>query len=279
MQTDKKIYSAELSTEAESHYDGLEKKSLKTVLSEINKEDVTVALAVQKSLPQLEALCAAIVEKLKNGGRLFYIGAGTSGRLGILDAAEIPPTYGATGLVIAVIAGGNTAVRQAVENAEDNEEQGWHDLKAHNISDADVVVGVAASGNTPYVRSALEMANKNNIITGCIVCNMGTTVAKACRFPVEIETGPEYVTGSTRMKAGTAQKMTLNMISTAAMIQLGKVQGNKMVEMQLSNEKLRQRAVQILKDELGITEQEAVNLLKKEKHIKRAIDLYKTSGK
>lgn len=265
------------STEADSNYDGLEKKTVQQLLTEINKEDVTVALAVQKCIPQITILCQTITDKLKQTGRLFYIGAGTSGRLGILDAAEIPPTYGIEDLVIATIAGGGVAIQHAVENAEDDLQQGWLDLQKNNINEQDVLVGIAASGSTPYVLNALVKAKENNIATGCIVCNLDSQIAKACDFPIEIETGPEYVTGSTRMKAGTAQKLVLNMISTTVMIQLGRVKGNKMVEMKLSNQKLYNRAVQIVMDELGIGEKEATSLLDKEKHINRALALYRSS--
>lgn len=262
-------------TEQASKYEHLEKMSVHELLNNINQEDQTVPLAVKKALPQIEALVAAIVVKLKLGGRLFYIGAGTSGRLGIVDASECPPTFGVPfDLVNGIIAGGDTAIRRAVENAEDNTTQAWLDLKAHNINANDVVIGIAASGTTPYVISGLESCNKNNIITGCITCNQGSPLALTAQFPIEVVVGPEFVTGSSRMKAGTAQKLVLNMISTASMIQLGKVKGNKMVDMQLSNIKLVDRGVKMIMDEIPVSYEEAAELLKKHGSVRNAVDYY-----
>lgn len=259
-------------TESDSHYTNLEKMSVHDLLLNINKEDKTVPLAIEKVIPQVEALVNVIVEKLKSGGRLFYIGAGTSGRLGIVDASECPPTFGVDhGLVVGLIAGGDKAIRKAVEFAEDDKEQGWKDLQAENIIDKDVVIGIAASGSTPYVVGALKHCNQNNIITGSITCNANSAVAQIAKFPIEVITGPEFVTGSTRMKAGTAQKLVLNMISTSVMIQLGRVQGNKMVDMQLSNNKLIDRGTKMIMDQLGIDEVEANLLLLKHGTVRSAV--------
>jgi len=226
-------------TESRSNYDHLEKMSISELLKNINNEDKTVPLAVAKSLPQIETLVQEIVLKLKNGGRLFYIGAGTSGRLGIVDASECPPTFGVShNLVIGLIAGGDKAIRKAVEFAEDSADIGWEDLKKFNISNKDIVVGIAASGTTPYVIGALKNCNTNGIATGCITCNQASPLALTANYPVEVVVGPEFVTGSSRMKAGTAQKLVLNMLTTSTMIQLGHVKGNRMVDMQLSNNKL-----------------------------------------
>ena len=262
-------------TETASNFDNLENMSVNELLLNINKEDKTVPLAVEKAIPQIEALVHAVVNKMRNGGRLFYIGAGTSGRLGIVDASECPPTYGVPhGLVVGIIAGGDTAIRKAVEFAEDDEKQAWLDLQQHDISEKDVLVGIAASGRTPYVIGGLEKARQQGIVTGCIVCNAGSKVAAAAEFPVEIITGPEFVTGSTRMKAGTAQKLALNMLTTATMIQLGHVKGNKMVDMQLSNHKLVNRAVRMVMDELGVDETQATTLIEQYGSVRQAIDHY-----
>ena len=260
-------------TEQSSKYEHLEKMPVAELLQSINNEDKTVPLAVEKALPQIEKLVGKVVECLKNGGRLFYIGAGTSGRLGIVDASECPPTFGVPpDLVVGIIAGGDTAIRKAVEFAEDDPEQAWKDLSAHKINDKDIVIGIAASGTTPYVIGGLEKCKQNNIATGCISCNQASPLANAARFPVEVVTGPEFVTGSSRMKAGTAQKLVLNMISTATMIQLGRVKGNKMVDMQLSNHKLVDRGVRMIMDELNIPQQEAAALLEEHKNVRKAID-------
>lgn len=262
-------------TETASNYNHLEKMSIHELLQNINKEDITVPLAVEKALPQIEKLTSKIVDKLKNGGRLFYIGAGTSGRLGILDASECPPTFGVSHeLVIGLIAGGDTAIRKAVEFAEDSKNQGWLDLQKFNISPKDVVIGIAASGTTPYVITALQKCNENNILTGCITCNEGSPLTTTAIYPVSVVVGPEFVTGSSRMKAGTAQKLVLNMLSTATMIQLGKVKGNKMVDMQLSNDKLVKRAEDMLISELKIDKETAKELIKKYGNVRSAIENY-----
>lgn len=263
-------------TEQDSNYNHLEKMSILELLTNINNEDKTVAFAVEKAIPQIELLTKKIIDRLNNGGRLFYIGAGTSGRLGILDASECPPTFGVSHeLVNGLIAGGDIAIRKAVEFAEDSSEQGWKDLQEHQISSQDIVIGIAASGTTPYVISALEMCNKNKIITGCITCNENSPLGETAKFPIEIIVGPEFVTGSSRMKAGTAQKMVLNIISTATMIQLGKVKGNKMVDMQLSNHKLVDRGVNMLCEELCIDKTTAGLLLEKYGSVRNAIKNYK----
>ena len=262
-------------TEQDSNYNHLEKMSISELLSNINNEDKTVPLAVEKALPQIEALTQNIVAKLKEGGRLFYIGAGTSGRLGIVDASECPPTFGVPHeLVVGLIAGGDTAIRKAVEFAEDSTSQGWKDLQEHNISNKDVVVGIAASGTTPYVIGALEKCNKQNIVTGCITCNEKSPLALTAKYPVEVVVGPEFVTGSSRMKAGTAQKLVLNMLSTATMIQLGKVRGNKMVDMQLSNNKLVDRGEKMLVTALNIDKEKASELLNTYGSVRAAIENY-----
>jgi N-acetylmuramic acid 6-phosphate etherase len=238
----------------------------------MNQLDQTVPLAVQQALPQIEQLVDATVARLQAGGRLFYIGAGTSGRLGVVDASECPPTFGVpAGLVVGIIAGGDTAIRQAVEGAEDDAEQAWRDLQAHNINEKDVLVGIAASGRTPYVIGGLQAARAAGLATGCIVCNAGSAVAAAAGFPVEVVTGPEFVTGSTRLKAGTAQKLVLNMLTTATFVRLGRVKGNKMVDMQLSNEKLVARGERMLMDELGVSEAEAAALLKQHGSVRAAL--------
>src|ERR1035437_10296343 len=249
-------------TESDSRYDHLEKMDIRKLLASINKEDKTVAHSVEKSIPAIEKLIKVISSKMKNGGRLFYIGAGTSGRLGIVDASEWPPTYGVPqGMVIGLIAGGDKAIRKAVEFAEDDTEQGWRDLKLHKISKKDVVIGIAASGTTPYVVGALEKCNKQGITTGCITCNPGSAVAKTAKHPIVVVVGPEFVTGSTRMKSGTAQKLMLNMISSTVMIKLGRVHGNKMVDMQLSNNKLVDRGTKMIMKELKIPYEKAKELL------------------
>ncbi len=260
-------------TESESKYNHLEKMGVSDLLRNINNEDKTIAYSVEESLPQIEKLTAKVIEQLKDGGRLFYIGAGTSGRLGIVDASECPPTFGVShDLVIGLIAGGDSAIRKAVEFAEDSEDQGRIDLQKENISEKDIVIGIAASGTTPYVIGALKYCNENNIPTGCITCNEGSPVATTALLPVVVTVGPEFVTGSSRMKAGTAQKLVLNMISTTAMIHLGKVKGNKMVDMQLSNHKLIDRGVRMIMEELNISQEEAQLLLNKYKNVRMAID-------
>jgi N-acetylmuramic acid 6-phosphate etherase len=263
-------------TEAASNYNELEKMNVGELLVNINKEDKTVPLAVEQAIPQIEKLVEATVSRLQNGGRLFYIGAGTSGRLGIVDASECPPTFGVPhGLVVGIIAGGDRAIRKAVEFAEDDQAQAWKDLQEHNISDKDIVVGIAASGRTPYVIGGLNTCRAKGIATGCIVCNTNSDVAAEADYPVEIITGPEFLTGSTRMKAGTAQKLALNMLTTATMIRLGRVKGNKMVDMQLSNLKLVDRGTRMLMDELNLTRPEAAALLKKYGGVRTAIEAYR----
>jgi len=261
-------------TEQASNYRHLEQMSIIEVLTNINKEDQSVPVAVSQAMPQIEKLVSAISDKMLAGGRLFYIGAGTSGRLGIVDASECPPTYGVPhGLVIGIIAGGEKAILEAVEFAEDSWEQGWLDLEKHFVSDKDVVVGIAASGTTPYVIGALEKCRENGIITGSISCNPNSPVSAAADFPIEVVVGPEFVTGSTRMKSGTAQKLVLNMISTAVMIQLGRVEDNKMVNMQLTNEKLVDRGVKMLMEQLPLNDyNEAKQLLLKTGSVKKALD-------
>jgi len=266
----------ELITETESYYKNLQELSLEDILSSINREDQTVPLAVGKALPQINALAAAIVDKMSHGGRLFYIGAGTSGRLGILDASECPPTFGVPyDLVIGLIAGGDTAIKKAVENAEDDPVRAWTDLQQYHIDEKDVLIGIAASGATPYVLGGLKIAAEHNITTGCIVCNTDSPIAKAAQYPVEVVVGPEFLTGSTRMKAGTAQKLVLNMLTTSAMIRLGKVKGNKMVDMQLTNSKLYRRGIKIIVRETGIDEKQAENLLRQHGSIRKVLELSK----
>lgn len=263
-------------TEQESNYDHLEMMSLSELLKNINNEDKIVPLAVEVAIPKIEALIKKIIAKLKQGGRLFYIGAGTSGRLGILDASECPPTFGVDKeLVVGLIAGGDTAIRNAIEFAEDSVSQGWQDLKTKNISTKDIVIGIAASGTTPYVLGAVDNCNKNNILTGCITCNPGSPLSKAAKYPIEVVVGPEFITGSSRMKAGTAQKMILNMISTAVMIKLNRIKGNKMVDMQLSNNKLVERGTKMIMDELNLSQLAAETLLLKHKNVRAAITYYK----
>ncbi|QNH61871.1 N-acetylmuramic acid 6-phosphate etherase [Hymenobacter sediminicola] len=259
-------------TESASLFNNLETLSTRELLEGINSVDQTVPQVVAKALPQIEALVEATVTRLGAGGRLFYIGAGTSGRLGVLDASECPPTFGVPhGLVVGLIAGGDTAIRRAVENAEDDAEQAWRDLAAYDITDKDIVVGIAASGRTPYVIGGLEQARQHGLATGCIVCNAGSAVAAVAEFPVEVVTGPEFVTGSTRLKAGTAQKLVLNMLTTATFIRLGRVKGNKMVDMQLSNAKLIDRGEKMLMDELGVGQDEAAQLLQQHGSVRAAL--------
>lgn len=263
-------------TEKESHYNHLEKMSVTEILQSINTEDKTVPIAVEKAMPEITVLATKASEIITNGGRIFYIGAGTSGRLGIVDASECPPTFGVShDMVIGLMAGGDNAIRKAVEFAEDDTNQGWKDLQNYNVSSKDLVIGIAASGTTPYVVSALKMCTKNDIATGCITCNEDSPIVKAAQLPVVVVVGPEFVTGSSRMKAGTAQKLVLNMISTTAMIQLGRVRGNKMVDMQLSNNKLVDRGVNMLMNELSISETEAKKLLTTYKNVRAAINSYK----
>jgi len=260
-------------TEKASLYDDLEKKSVRELLDCINAEDMKVAVAVGKALPQIEKLVSGVVARMKNGGRLFYVGAGTSGRLGVLDASEVPPTFGMSPYwVTGLIAGGDKALRSPVEKAEDDPQRGWDDLKAFDISDKDTVVGIAASGTTPYVIGALHEARQRGILTGSITCNPDSPVAAEAEIPIEVIVGPEFVTGSTRMKSGTAQKLVLNMITTATMIKIGRVKGNKMVNMQLSNNKLVDRGARMLVDELGIDYARAKDLLLMHGSVKAVMD-------
>jgi N-acetylmuramic acid 6-phosphate etherase len=261
-------------TEQPSPYRHLEKMSIGEILAIINQEDKTVPMAVEKAIPQIQKLVGAITDKMLAGGRLFYIGAGTSGRLAVVDASECPPTYGVPyGLVIAVIAGGDEAITKAIEKAEDNEQQGWEDLLKHNINDKDVVIGIAASGTTPYVIAALRECRERGIITGCITNNPGSPLTEVSDFPIEAEVGPEFVTGSTRMKSGTSQKLILNMISTTVMIQLGRVEDNKMVNMQLTNDKLIDRGARMIMENLGLDDYEkARELLLRYGSVKKATE-------
>jgi N-acetylmuramic acid 6-phosphate etherase len=264
-------------TETDSQYNDIEKMSTLEILNNINNEDQKVAIAVQKSIHSIESLVNAAADKLINGGRLFYIGAGTSGRLAVVDASECPPTYGVPeDLVIAIIAGGNQAMFHAVENAEDNTQQAWIDLKAFQINEQDVVIGIAASGTTPYVLEGLKACQANNIITGSISCNFNSPISKYANHPIEVDLGPEFITGSTRMKSGTAQKLILNMISTSVMIKLGRIEGNKMVNMQLTNQKLIARGVNMIMQQTNITDPAvAEQLLKQHGSVKKAVENYK----
>ena len=266
-------------TEKESLYQNLESMEIIDLLKNINAEDKKVPYAIERCLHRIETVVMLVTQKLKEGGRLFYLGAGTSGRLGIVDASELPPTFGLEhGRVIGLIAGGDSAIRKAVEFAEDDRSAGWNDLVEHSVSNKDVVIGIAASGTTPYVVGALETCTTNQILTIGITCNPGSPLSQAAHYPIEIIVGPEFVTGSTRMKAGTAQKLVLNMISTAVMIQLGRVKDNKMVDMQLSNNKLIDRGTRMLMEELRINENEADKLLKKFGSVRKAIEDTKKSA-
>ncbi len=261
-------------TESESNYNNLEQMSIRELLEGIHNEDYNVLSAVKTVIPKIEKLVSEIVPRIKKGGRLFYIGAGTSGRLGILDASEIPPTYGVGyDLVIGIIAGGDQAIRKAIEHAEDDENLAWERLKEFEINQWDTVVGIAASGNTPYVIGAVKTARKNGILTACITNNRNTDLAKNADIPIEAITGPEFVTGSTRMKSGTAQKLILNMISTTLMIRLGRVKGNKMVNMQLSNNKLINRGTKMIMQELGYSESKAKRLLLLHGSVQKVLDI------
>lgn len=263
-------------TETVSLYDNLDEKPVRELLEDINREDRKVALAVQEVIPQIEKLVTQIVPRMKKGGRVFYMGAGTSGRLGVLDASEIPPTFGMPpDRVIGLIAGGEKALRSPVENAEDDTERGWRELLEYQINENDTVIGIAASGTTPYVIGALKTARAQGILTGCITSNPESPMAAEADVPIEVIVGPEFVTGSSRMKSGTAQKMILNMISTAVMIQLGRVKGNRMVNMQLSNQKLIDRGTRMIVDELGIDYEQAKSLLLLHGSVRKVIDTYR----
>ncbi len=264
-------------TEKSSNYNHLENKTVKDLVNIINKEDHSVAKSVSKNLDKIEKLINKIEPRMHKGGRLFYIGAGTSGRLGILDASECPPTFGVSDqIVIGLIAGGDKAIRKSQEFAEDSLEQGWEDLKKYEINSNDSVIGIAASGTTPYVISTIKKCNEKEILTGCITCNSNSPLSKEAKFPIDVVVGPEVVTGSTRMKSGTAQKMILNIISTTLMIRLGRVKGNKMVDMQLANNKLVDRAEKMLMNELKISLDEAKKLLQKHKSVRKSIENFKT---
>lgn len=275
--SDKEISVPKLSiTEHPSNFDNLEKMSIRELLVNINKEDSKVHLAVKKAIPQIEKLIAGIVERMNRGGRIFYLGAGTSGRLGVVDASEIPPTFGVPGnMVIGLIAGGDTAIRKAVESAEDDPDKAWTELEALNISKDDTVIGIAASGSTPYVVGGVRKARENGLLTGCVTCNPDGKLVEAAEIPVVAVVGPEFVTGSTRMKAGTAQKMVLNMITTTVMIKLGRVKGNKMVNMQLTNRKLIERGTRMIVEELDIQRDDARTLLLEHGSVRKAIEYFR----
>ncbi len=267
-------------TETPSNFDNLEKMTVQELLENINKEDAKVHKAVRKAIPQIQRLVELIVERMKKGGRVFYLGAGTSGRLGVLDASEIPPTFGVPdNMIIGLIAGGDVALRKAVEAAEDNTEKAWEELQNFNINTNDTVIGIAASGSTPYVLGGLKYARENGILTGGITCNPHSRVAEIAEYPIEIVVGPEFVTGSTRLKSGTAQKLTLNMITTTIMIKLGRVKGNKMINMQLTNKKLIERGTRMIVEELNIQRDEAKKLLISNGSVKKAIENYKSKLK
>ena len=262
-------------SEQPSLYDELEKKSVHELLTEINREDHKVADAVERAIPDIERLVVGIVERMRRGGRIFYMGAGTSGRLGVLDASEIPPTFGMDpGWIIGLIAGGDFALRNAVENAEDDETQGWKDLQKYEVNDKDTIIGIAASGTTPYVIGVLRDARAHGCLTACITSNPGAPVAEVAEIPIVMVVGPEYVTGSSRMKSGTGQKLICNMISTSVMIQMGRVKGNKMVNMQLTNKKLVDRGTRMVVEELGLSYEKAKRLLLLHGSVKKAVDAY-----
>ena len=263
-------------TETPSKFKNLDTMGVSKILASINREDAKVHKAVKKALPQIEQLVIRIIERMKQGGRVFYLGAGTSGRLGVLDASELPPTFGVPdNMVIGLIAGGDVALRKAVENAEDDPEKAWEELQGFNIQSLDTVIGIAASGTTPYVIGGVKRAREAGLLTGCITCNPGSKIAEVAEFPIEVIVGPEIVTGSTRLKAGTAQKLTLNMITTTIMIKLGRVKGNKMVNMQLTNAKLVVRGTRMLMEELGLEEEQSRKLLLEFGSVKKAIDGYR----
>ncbi len=267
-------------TEQSSNYQNLQDMTVKEILTGINNEDSSVPAAVAEEIPQIEKLVEGVVERMKKGGRVFYLGAGTSGRLGVVDASEIPPTYGVHNKFIGLIAGGDKAIRDAVEAAEDKLDGGWNDMQPFSPTGNDVVIGVAASGSTPYVIGAVKTAREHGMLTGCITCNKGSALAAESEIPVEVVVGPEFVTGSTRMKAGTAEKLVLNMISTASMIRLGHVKGNKMVDMQLTNKKLVDRGSRMIMGETGIEDYDlAKRLLLKYGSVRKAVDAYEGGDK
>ena len=263
-------------TESPSTFDNLETMSIKELIYSINEEDAKVHIAVNKALPQIQALIERLVERMRQGGRVFYLGAGTSGRLGVLDASELPPTFGVSEkLVIGLIAGGDVALRKAVEDAEDDWNKAWDELQDYNVNKLDTVIGIAASGTTPYVIGGIKHARSNGLLTGCITCNPNSQIAEVTEYPVEAIVGPEFVTGSTRLKAGTAQKMILNMLTTTLMIKLGRVKGNKMVNMQLTNKKLLERGSRMISEELNIPMKESKRLLLEYGSVKKATDVYR----
>jgi len=267
-------------TESPSNFENLDKMSVNELLTNINHEDSKVAVAVQEALPQIEALINHIYTKMQQGGRIFYLGAGTSGRLGVLDASEIPPTFGVPdNIVIGLIAGGEMALRKAVESAEDDKEKAWKELEIFNINDKDTVIGIAASGTTPYVIGGIKRAREKGLLTGCITCNPGSKLVEVTEYPIVVVVGPEFVTGSTRLKAGTAQKMVLNMITTTLMIKLGRVKGNKMVNMQLTNKKLVERGTRMIVEELNIQQEAARILLIQHGSVKKALEFYRANPK
>ena len=263
-------------TESPSQFQQLDQMSVHEILTGINQEDSKIHLAVEKAIPQIEALIDQILKRMPQGGRVFYLGAGTSGRLGVLDASELPPTFGVSpGIVIGLIAGGDTALRSAVEGAEDNPDMAWEELQVFQINKLDTVIGIAASGTTPYVIGGVRKARENGLLTGCITCNPNSPLAQASEYPIEAVVGPEFVTGSTRLKAGTAQKLILNMLSTTLMIRLGRVKGNKMVNMQLTNKKLIERGTRMIVDEMRLPKEEAREILLKYGSVKKALDALK----
>jgi N-acetylmuramic acid 6-phosphate etherase len=267
-------------TESSSHFDNLEKMSVIELLTNINQEDSKVHLAVRETLPQIEKLITLIVKRMQKGGRLFYLGAGTSGRLGVLDASEVPPTFGVPGtMVIGLIAGGETALRKAVESAEDDPDKAWKELEIFNINTKDTVIGIAASGTTQYVIGGLMKARESGILTGCVTCNPGSKIVEVAEIPIVVVVGPEFITGSTRLKAGTAQKMVLNMITTTVMIKLGRIKGNKMVNMQLTNKKLIERGTRMIVEELNIQREAARILLMQQGSVKKALEFYRDNYK
>jgi len=266
-------------TESPSNFENLDIMSVHELLTNINHEDAKVHLAVRAAIPQIEKLVDQILGRMLKGGRLFYLGAGTSGRLGVLDASEIPPTFGVRDKVIGLIAGGEVALRRAVESAEDDPNKAWKELEIFNINTKDTVIGIAASGTTPYVIGGIQTAREKGILTGCITCNPGSAIVKVTEFPIEVVVGPEFVTGSTRLKAGTAQKMILNMITTTLMIKLGRVKGNKMVNMQLSNKKLIERGTRMIVEELKIQSDAARILLLQYGSVKKALEVYRENYK
>jgi len=263
-------------TESPSQFQHLDKMSIHEILTGINQEDAKIHLAIEKVIPEIETLIEQILERMLLGGRVFYLGAGTSGRLGVLDASEIPPTFGVSpGIIIGLIAGGDTALRNAVEAAEDNPDKAWEELQAYQINSLDTVIGIAASGTTPYVIGGVKKARENGLLTGCITCNPNSPLAQVSEYPIEAVVGPEFVTGSTRLKAGTAQKLVLNMLSTTLMIKMGRVKGNKMVNMQLTNKKLIERGTRMIVDETNIPKEKAREMLLRYGSVKKALDAFK----